>query len=65
MPAVHVEPCFITNAREEAMIRDPAFQQEVAKAVTDAVESFFAGNAPRQDQPASSTASERGRPDGE
>lgn len=65
MPAVHVEPCFITNAREEAMIRDPAFQREVAKAVTDAVESFFAGNAPRQDQPASSTASERGRPDGE
>jgi N-acetylmuramoyl-L-alanine amidase len=50
MPAVHVEPCFITNAREEAMIGEPAFRYEFAKAVTDAVERFFAGNAPDVDQ---------------
>ena len=63
MPAVHVEPCFITNAQEEARIRDPAFQREVAKAIADAVERFFAGSAPDEDQPASGASSERDRPD--
>lgn len=59
MPAVHVEPCFITNAREEAMIRDPAFQQEVAGVVTDAVERFFAGNAPEEEEPPTSATSDQ------
>jgi N-acetylmuramoyl-L-alanine amidase len=48
MPAVHVEPCFITNAREEALIGDPEFRQEMAKALTDAIERFLAGNAPEE-----------------
>jgi len=63
MPAVHVEPCFISNAREEASLGERAFQQAVAKAVTDAVEGFFAGNAPEAEEPASSTSPQRARPD--
>ena len=45
MPAVHVEPCFITNPREEALARDPAFRSAVAVAVADAVECFLGGRA--------------------
>jgi N-acetylmuramoyl-L-alanine amidase len=52
MPAVHVEPCFITNAREETMLRDQAFQRELAKALTDAIERFFAGRATASPLPA-------------
>jgi N-acetylmuramoyl-L-alanine amidase len=49
MPAVHVEPCFISNPREEALIRDPAFRRELAIALADAVERFFAGVIPASD----------------
>jgi N-acetylmuramoyl-L-alanine amidase len=63
MPAVHVEPCFITNAREEALVMDPAFRQEVAKALADAVERFLAGNAPEGEQSGSPAAPEPARPD--
>ena len=63
MPAVHMEPCFITNAREEARIRDPAFQREFARAMADAVERFLAGNAPDEDQSPSESEYERGGPD--
>ena len=41
MPAVHVEPCFLTNPREEALIRKPLFRKEVASGIADAVERFF------------------------
>lgn len=63
MPAVHVEPCFITNGREEAIIREEAFQNDLAKAITDAVERFLAGNAPHEEQPESSGAGEQARSD--
>ena len=41
MPAVQVEPCFMTNPREEAMLRDEGFRSAVARALCDAVELFF------------------------
>jgi len=41
MPAVHVEPCFLTNPREEALLSTAEFRQEVARAIADAVERFF------------------------
>jgi N-acetylmuramoyl-L-alanine amidase len=55
MPAVHAEPCFITNPHEEALVRDPAFQRELALALADAVERFFSGIVPAPDQDASAT----------
>jgi N-acetylmuramoyl-L-alanine amidase len=45
MPAVHVEPCFITNPREEALLRQESFRAEVAVALCDAVQQFFNGRA--------------------
>ena len=41
MPAVHVEPCFITNHREEALLRTDRFRRGVATAVGGAIERFF------------------------
>jgi N-acetylmuramoyl-L-alanine amidase len=58
MPTVHVEPCFITNAREESLIRDPAFRGEFATAVADAVERFFGGGGPEQDRAGPATGSD-------
>jgi N-acetylmuramoyl-L-alanine amidase len=57
MPAVHVEPCFITNAAEEERILDPVFQRELAVALADAVERFFGGALAGTDQDASAAAS--------
>ena len=42
MPAVQVEPAFITNEREAALIVDPAFAERVGRAVADGVKRFFA-----------------------
>ena len=41
MPAVHVEPCFITNPREEALLRGIEFPAAVARALADGMERFF------------------------
>jgi N-acetylmuramoyl-L-alanine amidase len=52
MPAVHVEPCTITNPREESMLRDESFRRDIARAIADAIERFFAGGAePPLEQP--------------
>jgi N-acetylmuramoyl-L-alanine amidase len=45
MPAVQVEPCFITNPREEALLRQPSFHAEVAVAIADGIEGFFGKRA--------------------
>jgi N-acetylmuramoyl-L-alanine amidase len=45
MPAVQVEPCFITNPHEEARLLQREFHLQLAMAVADAVERFFAGGA--------------------
>jgi N-acetylmuramoyl-L-alanine amidase len=42
MPAVLVETAFISNPREEARLRDPAFRTRVAQAITRGVRRFLA-----------------------
>jgi N-acetylmuramoyl-L-alanine amidase len=41
MPAVQVEPCFVTNPREERLLSEEPFRRDVAIAVTRGVERFF------------------------
>lgn len=41
MPAVQVEPSFITNPREEGLLLDGEFRRRVAEALTAGVERFF------------------------
>ncbi|MGH2675379.1 MAG: N-acetylmuramoyl-L-alanine amidase [Actinomycetota bacterium] len=45
MPAVQVEPCFITNPKEEQLLSEEPFVREVAGAMATALERFFAGRA--------------------
>jgi N-acetylmuramoyl-L-alanine amidase len=45
MPAVHVEPCFVTNPREEEMLRDAGFRTSVAACLTEAIGRFFGRGA--------------------
>ncbi len=40
MPAVQVEPCYITNPAEERMLADPAFQGRVADAIFAALRTL-------------------------
>lgn len=40
MPAVQVEPCYITNPREEALLRDPAFVHKTAEAILTALRRY-------------------------
>jgi N-acetylmuramoyl-L-alanine amidase len=40
MPAVQVEPCFLTNPAEEVLLVDPAFQRRVAEAIAAALRRF-------------------------
>jgi N-acetylmuramoyl-L-alanine amidase len=42
MPAVQVEPCFITNPKEEQLLGERRFQIDVARALVRALERFFA-----------------------
>jgi N-acetylmuramoyl-L-alanine amidase len=42
MPAVQVEPAFITNTREAASIADPAFAELVGRAVASGIKRFYA-----------------------
>jgi N-acetylmuramoyl-L-alanine amidase len=46
MPAVHVEPCFITNPAEEAKLRREEFRTGIAAAVRTALERFFRASHP-------------------
>jgi N-acetylmuramoyl-L-alanine amidase len=41
MPAVQVEPCFITNPREEWLLGEDAFRRDLAIAIAHGVERFF------------------------
>ena len=41
MPAVLVETAFISNPREEARLRDPAFRRKVAQAITRGIRTFY------------------------
>ena len=46
MPAVQVEPCFVTNPREERLLREEAFRRDVAIAIAHGVERFFGATGP-------------------
>jgi N-acetylmuramoyl-L-alanine amidase len=41
MPAVHVEPCFITNPTEEKLLKDGGYAGQVADALVAGIERFF------------------------
>ena len=41
MPAVQVEPCFITNAKEERLLGEDGFRCSVAMAMAEGLERFF------------------------
>jgi N-acetylmuramoyl-L-alanine amidase len=43
MPAVQVEPCFLTNPKEERLLGEERFRKELARALAEALERFFAG----------------------
>jgi len=43
MPAVQVEPCFITNPKEESLLAEEGFRRDVARALARGLERFFAG----------------------
>jgi N-acetylmuramoyl-L-alanine amidase len=43
MPAVHVEPCFITNPEEERLLREESFRTRVARAIAAGIERYFEG----------------------
>jgi N-acetylmuramoyl-L-alanine amidase len=45
MTAVQVEPCFITNPKEEQLLGEEPFLREVARAMATALERFFAGRS--------------------
>jgi N-acetylmuramoyl-L-alanine amidase len=61
MPAVQVEPCFITNPREEALLREAGFRAALARAVADGIEAFFRGS---ERAPASASPTGRAREGG-
>ena len=46
IPSILVETAFISNPEEEARLRDPAFQAELAAALATGVERYFARNPP-------------------
>ncbi|HEV3474973.1 MAG TPA: N-acetylmuramoyl-L-alanine amidase [Actinomycetota bacterium] len=50
MPAVIVEPCFITNPKEERLLSEQGFQREVARAISVALERYFSGRRRSADE---------------
>jgi N-acetylmuramoyl-L-alanine amidase len=45
MPAVQVEPCFVTNPKEEQLLSEEPFQVQVSRALVRALERFFSGRS--------------------
>ena len=46
IPSILVETAFISNPEEEARLRDPRYQAEVADALATGVRRYFARNPP-------------------
>ncbi|MBK6864160.1 MAG: N-acetylmuramoyl-L-alanine amidase [Ideonella sp.] len=46
IPSILVETAFISNPEEEARLRDPAYQAELADALSAGVQRYFARNPP-------------------
>ena len=40
MPSVLVECGFLSNPREEALLLDPAYQQQIGQAIADGLEAY-------------------------
>jgi N-acetylmuramoyl-L-alanine amidase len=51
MPAVHLEPCFITNPGEEQQLRTEDFRRNLGAAVAIALRRFFDGDVSRPATP--------------
>jgi len=45
MPAVHLEPCLITNPKEARLLQEEPFLREAVAAIARGLERFFAGPA--------------------
>lgn len=45
MPAVVVEPCFVTNPEESKLLSDPSSLEVIAQALVDAIASYFSGGS--------------------
>ncbi len=45
MPAVQIEPCFVTNPKEERLLSEEPFLRGVAGATARALERYFAGQS--------------------
>jgi N-acetylmuramoyl-L-alanine amidase len=45
MPAVQVEPCFLTNPREARLLGEEAFRRDLAIAMANGLERFFGAQA--------------------
>lgn len=51
MTAVQVEPCFITNPKEELLLGEEPFRLELARALAAAIERYFAGREVAAESP--------------
>jgi N-acetylmuramoyl-L-alanine amidase len=49
MPAVQVEPGFVTNPDDEALVSDPSWRRRVAQAVAEGVRRFVEGRTDEDD----------------
>lgn len=54
MTAVQIEPCFITNPKEELLLGEEAFRRELVRALAVAIERYFAGSEIEAAGPAAS-----------
>lgn len=52
MPAVQVEPCFLTNPDEERLVSDPALRRKLAAAIAVGIERYFRAAEPEPATPA-------------
>jgi N-acetylmuramoyl-L-alanine amidase len=46
IPSILVETGFISNPQEERLLRNPAHQEKIARAIHSGVQRYFASNAP-------------------
>jgi N-acetylmuramoyl-L-alanine amidase len=47
MPAALVEIGYLSNPQEEALIRDPVYQERAAQAIFDGVQAFLRERNPK------------------
>ena len=62
MPGALVETGCITNPSEEALLQDPAFQEDLARSIARAVDRFFERYPPGADDPVTAPRARGGNP---